>query len=103
MLGCVFDLLYRKPEQEKELLSQLVNKLGDPVKKVASKAAFFLLKLGKIILVSSSFLFVVLPACSVCSCFYNYCCCFYGLLIISTLVAIYSRTLHIQTKAMATI
>ena len=46
MLGCVFDLLYRKPEQEQELLSQLVNKLGDPVKRVASKAMLFLLKLG---------------------------------------------------------
>lgn len=47
MLGCVFDLLYRKPEQEKELLSQLVNKLGDPVRKVASKATLFILKLCK--------------------------------------------------------
>lgn len=46
MLGCVFDLLYRKPEQEQELLSQLINKLGDPIKRVASKAALFLLKLG---------------------------------------------------------
>ena len=48
MLGCVFDLLYRKPEQEKELLSQLVNKLGDPVRKVASKATLFILKLSKL-------------------------------------------------------
>ena len=46
MLGCVFDLLYRKPEQEQELLSQLTNKLGDPVKRVSSKAILFLLKLG---------------------------------------------------------
>ena len=45
MLGYVFDLLYHKPEQEQELLSQLVNKLGDPVKKVASKSVLFLLKL----------------------------------------------------------
>ena len=48
MLGCVFDLLYRKPEQEKELLSQLVNKLGDPVRRVASKATLFILKLCKL-------------------------------------------------------
>lgn len=48
MLGCVFDLLFRKPEQEQELLSQLINKLGDPVKKVASKAGLFLLKLGAV-------------------------------------------------------
>ncbi len=47
----MFDLLYRKPEQERELLSQLVNKLGDPVKKVASKAGFFLLKFGELSLV----------------------------------------------------
>ena len=45
MLGCVFDLLYRKPEQEQELLSQLINKLGDPAKRVASKAILFLQKL----------------------------------------------------------
>lgn len=50
MLGAIFDLLYRKPEQERELLSQLVNKLGDPVKKVASKAVLFLLKLRKTLL-----------------------------------------------------
>ena len=48
MLGVVFDLLYRRPEGEKELLSQVVNKLGDPVKKVASKASFFLLKFGEL-------------------------------------------------------
>ena len=47
MLGYVFDLLYRKPEQEQELLSQLVNKLGDPARKVASKSVLFLLKLCK--------------------------------------------------------
>ena len=48
-LGHVFDLLYHKPEQEQELLSQLVNKLGDPVRKIASKASLFLLKLCKIV------------------------------------------------------
>jgi len=47
MLGCVFDLLYRKPEQEQELLAQLINKLGDPAKRVASKSILFLLKLSK--------------------------------------------------------
>jgi len=47
MLGVVFDLLYRRPEREQELLTQLVNKLGDPVKKVGSKASFFLLKFGE--------------------------------------------------------
>lgn len=47
MLGHVFDLLYQRPEQEKLLLSQLVNKLGDPHRKVASKAVMFLLKLCK--------------------------------------------------------
>jgi len=31
-----------------KLLTQLVNKLGDPERKVASRAAFFLLKLGKL-------------------------------------------------------
>ena len=45
MIGHIFDLLYQRPEQEQELLSQLVNKLGDPVKKIASKVVFFLLKL----------------------------------------------------------
>ena len=47
VVGHVFDLLFQKPEQEQFLLSQLVNKLGDPVKRVASKAALFLLKLCK--------------------------------------------------------
>ncbi len=46
-LGHVFDLLYRKPEQEQELLSQLVNKLGDPIRKIGSKCTLFLLKLCK--------------------------------------------------------
>ena len=47
MVGHVFDLLYQRPEQEKLLLTQLVNKLGDPHRKVASKAIMFLLKLCK--------------------------------------------------------
>jgi ribosome biogenesis protein MAK21 len=45
MVGHVFDLLHQRPEQEKLLLTQLVNKLGDPHRKVASKAVMFLLKL----------------------------------------------------------
>ena len=45
MVGHVFDLLYQRPEQEKQLLAQLVNKLGDPHRKVASKTVMFLLKL----------------------------------------------------------
>ena len=45
MLGHVFDLLYQQPEQEQLLLTQLVNKLGDPQRKVASKTVMFLLKL----------------------------------------------------------
>jgi len=40
-----FDLLAAKPEREKELLTMLVNKLGDPIRKVASNAAYFLRKL----------------------------------------------------------
>lgn len=38
----VFDLLVAKPENEKELLSMLVNKLGDPERKVASNASYYL-------------------------------------------------------------
>ena len=45
MVGHVFDLLHQRPEQEKLLLTQLVNKLGDPHRKVASKAVMFILKL----------------------------------------------------------
>ena len=47
MVGHIFDLLYQRSEQEKELLSQLVNKIGDPVKKIASKVILFILKLCK--------------------------------------------------------
>ncbi len=49
-LGHVFDLLYNKPEQEQLLLSQLVNKLGDPIRKIASKSSLFLLKLCKCVM-----------------------------------------------------
>ena len=45
MVGHIFDLLYQRPEQEQELLSQLINKIGDPVKKIASKVILFVLKL----------------------------------------------------------
>ena len=45
MVGHVFDLLHQRPEQEQLLLTQLVNKLGDPHRKVASKTIMFLLKL----------------------------------------------------------
>ena len=45
MLGHMFDLLYQRPEQEQLLLTQLVNKLGDPHRKVASKTVMFILKL----------------------------------------------------------
>ncbi|KAL9954460.1 hypothetical protein ACROYT_G042001 [Oculina patagonica] len=40
MLGTIFDLLSEKPEQEQVLLSLLVNKIGDPDRKVASKAVY---------------------------------------------------------------
>ena len=45
VVGHMFDLLYQRPERERDLLDQLVNKLGDPVRQVASKAMLFLLKL----------------------------------------------------------
>ena len=41
----VFDLLVARPEQESQLLSILVNKLGDPQRKLASKAGYLLTKL----------------------------------------------------------
>lgn len=44
-LTFVFELLRDKPEQETNLLRLLVNKLGDPEKKIASKASHFILKL----------------------------------------------------------
>ena len=46
-LGHVFDLLAQCPEQEQSLLSMLVNKIGDPDGKVASRTSLFLLKLGE--------------------------------------------------------
>ena len=50
MLGHVFDLLFQRPEQEQLLLGQLVNKLGDPQRKVASKSVMFVLKLREFLL-----------------------------------------------------
>ncbi len=41
------ELLIHKPEAEKVLLNNLVNKLGDPDSKVASLTALSLTKLGK--------------------------------------------------------
>ncbi|XP_024383278.1 protein SLOW WALKER 2 [Physcomitrium patens] len=41
-LKTVFELLKAKPEQERRLLSALVNKLGDPERKVASNASYLL-------------------------------------------------------------
>jgi ribosome biogenesis protein MAK21 len=44
-LAFVWELLKEKPEQEANLLRLLVNKLGDPDKKISSKASYLLLKL----------------------------------------------------------
>ena len=44
-LSYVFELLKEKPEQESNLLRLLVNKLGDPSKKIASRASYLLLQL----------------------------------------------------------
>jgi len=41
----VYELLKEKPEQESNLLRLLVNKLGDPEKKIASRTSFLLLQL----------------------------------------------------------
>ncbi|ESZ91355.1 hypothetical protein SBOR_8263 [Sclerotinia borealis F-4128] len=41
----VYELLKDKPEQESNLLRLLVNKLGDPDKKIASRASYLLLQL----------------------------------------------------------
>ena len=41
----VYELLKEKPEQESNLLRLLVNKLGDPQKKIASRASYLLLQL----------------------------------------------------------
>lgn len=41
----VFELLKERPEQESNLLRLLVNKLGDPGKKIASRASYLLMQL----------------------------------------------------------
>ncbi|KAJ5689883.1 Ribosome biogenesis protein NOC1 [Penicillium macrosclerotiorum] len=41
----VYELLKEKPEQEANLLRLLVNKLGDPGKKIASRASYLLLQI----------------------------------------------------------
>lgn len=41
----IYDLLVSRPEQESNLLSLLVNKLGDPERKLASKVGYLLTKL----------------------------------------------------------
>ncbi|EEQ28772.1 RNA-binding ribosome biosynthesis protein mak21 [Microsporum canis] len=44
-LSYVYELLKEKPEQESNLLRLLINKLGDPSKKIASRASYLLLQL----------------------------------------------------------
>ncbi|XP_064621873.1 CCAAT/enhancer-binding protein zeta-like [Lineus longissimus] len=44
-MNVIFELLISKPEQEKVLLMMLINKLGDPDYKIASKGAHFLTQL----------------------------------------------------------
>lgn len=41
----VYELLKEKPEQEANLLRLLVNKLGDPVKKISSQASYLIMQL----------------------------------------------------------
>lgn len=44
-ISYVYELLREKPEQEANLLRLLVNKLGDPGRKIASRASYLLLQL----------------------------------------------------------
>lgn len=44
-ISYVYELLKEKPEQEANLLRLLVNKLGDPHRKIASRASYLLLQL----------------------------------------------------------
>lgn len=41
----VYELLKEKPEQEANLLRLLINKLGDPVKKISSQASYLIMQL----------------------------------------------------------
>ena len=45
-MSYVYELLKEKPEQESNLLRLLVNKLGDPVKKIASQASYLLMPIA---------------------------------------------------------
>jgi len=45
ILGIIYELLSMKPEQEQKLLTMLVNKLGDPERKISSKTSFLLTQL----------------------------------------------------------
>jgi ribosome biogenesis protein MAK21 len=44
-LSYVYELLKERPEQEANLLRLLINKLGDPVKKIASQASYLIMQL----------------------------------------------------------
>lgn len=44
-ISFVYELLKEKPEQESNLLRLLINKLGDPVKKIASQTSYLLMQL----------------------------------------------------------
>lgn len=44
-ISYVFELLKEKPEQEANLLRLLINKLGDPVKKIASQTSYLIMQL----------------------------------------------------------
>ncbi len=61
----ICELLINKPEAEKVLLSNLVNKLGDPDSKVASLTALSLTKLGMYALQSWRFQGLALDICSI--------------------------------------
>ena len=44
--GTLYELLAMKPEQEQKLLTAIINKLGDPTRKVASRVCYLLGQLG---------------------------------------------------------
>ena len=44
-LSYIYELLKEKPEQEANLLRLLINKLGDPTKKIASQASYLIMQL----------------------------------------------------------
>ena len=50
-LGAMYELLVAKPEQEQKLLTAISNKLGDPNRKVASRASYLLGQLGMFVTV----------------------------------------------------